>query len=66
MMPPVTYSRFLRFLQEDLLISKDSIQTAERRVDKSSGSLPMILWQYGLVTIEQLDRIFDWLETAQG
>jgi len=26
--------------------------------------LPMLLWQYGLVTIEQLDRIFDWLETA--
>jgi hypothetical protein len=26
--------------------------------------LPMILWQYGLVTLEQLDRIFDWLETA--
>jgi hypothetical protein len=26
--------------------------------------VPMILWQYGLVTLEQLDRIFDWLETA--
>lgn len=66
MMPPVTYARFLRFLQEDLLISTESIQTAERHVEKSSGSLPMILWQYGLVTIEQLDRIFEWLETSQA
>jgi hypothetical protein len=66
MMPPMTYARFLRFLQEDLLISTESIRIAERHVEKSSGSLPMILWQYGLVTIEQLDRIFDWLETSQA
>lgn len=65
-MPPVTYERFLRFLQEDLLISVESIQTAERHVEKSSGSLAMILWQYGLVSIEQLDRIFDWLDTVQA
>jgi hypothetical protein len=26
--------------------------------------LPMILWQYGLVTIEQLDRIYDWMEAV--
>ena len=26
--------------------------------------VPMILWPDGLVTLEQLDRIFDWLETA--
>jgi hypothetical protein len=26
--------------------------------------LPMILWQYGLVTLEQLDRIYDWLASA--
>jgi hypothetical protein len=26
--------------------------------------LPMILWQYGLVTLKQLDQIFDWLETV--
>jgi len=25
----------------------------------------MILWQYGLITLEQLDRIFDWLEQSE-
>jgi Protein of unknown function (DUF2949) len=24
--------------------------------------LPIILWQYGLVTLSQLNQIFDWLE----
>jgi hypothetical protein len=62
-MTPATYSRFIRFLQEDLAISASSIAIAQRQ-EKDPGLLPMLLWQYGLVTIEQLDRIFDWLETA--
>ncbi|WP_155834800.1 DUF2949 domain-containing protein [Leptolyngbya sp. PCC 6406] len=24
--------------------------------------LPMVLWQYGLVSLAQLEDIFDWLE----
>jgi hypothetical protein len=68
-MAPTTYSRFIRFLQEDLSISASSIAFAERirgaDCNQELGPLPMILWQYGLVTIEQLDRIFDWLETSE-
>lgn len=62
-MAPATYTRFIRFLQEDLAISPSSIAIAQRQ-GQDPGLLPMILWQYGLVTIEQLDRIFDWLESA--
>ncbi len=64
-MTPATYSRFIRFLQEDLALSASSIAVALRHRERDQGPLPMILWQYGLVTLEQLDRIFDWLETAQ-
>lgn len=60
-----TYSRFIRFLQEDLALSAASIAIALRHREQDPGPLPMILWQYGLVTLDQLDRIFDWLETAQ-
>lgn len=64
-MTPTTYTRFIRFLQEDLALPSASIGVALRFRDQHQGPLPMILWQYGLVTLEQLDRIFDWLETAQ-
>jgi hypothetical protein len=37
---------------------------ALRQGDRTPHLLPMVLWQYGLVTLEQLDQIFDWLETA--
>ncbi|MFP4008062.1 MAG: DUF2949 domain-containing protein [Spirulinaceae cyanobacterium] len=63
-MKPVTYSRFMRFLKEELALSHDSIAIAQRYSEKNPGPLPMILWQYGLVTLDQLDRIFDWLESA--
>ena len=63
-MRSVNYSKLIRFLQEELAISKDSIAIAQRYCENNPGPLPMILWQYGLVTLEQLDRIFEWLETA--
>ncbi|MEC4805189.1 MAG: DUF2949 domain-containing protein [Jaaginema sp. PMC 1079.18] len=63
-MKSVTHSRFMRFLNEELALSQDSIAIAQRYCEQNPGPLPMILWQYGLVTLEQLDRIFDWLESA--
>lgn len=63
-MGPSTYARLIRFLQEDLAISSSSIDIALRHSEQDPGPLPMILWQYGLVTLEQLDRIYDWLENA--
>jgi hypothetical protein len=51
-------------LQEDLAISAASIEVALRHSQLDPGPLPMILWQYGLITMEQLEKIYDWLETA--
>lgn len=65
-MSSVTYSRFLRFLQEELAIPTASIAVAQRHWEQDPGSLPMILWRYGLVTLEQLQGIYDWLESAQA
>jgi hypothetical protein len=53
---------FIKFLQNELAISTADIAVAQRHRELDNGPLPMLLWQYGLVSIEQLDRIFDWLE----
>ncbi|NEO32501.1 MAG: DUF2949 domain-containing protein [Symploca sp. SIO3C6] len=55
--------RLVNFLQQDLSIPTASIEIALRHREQNPNLLPMILWQYGLVTLEQLDLIFDWLET---
>lgn len=63
-MASANYTRLIRFLQEDLALSNASLAIALRHREHDPGPLPMILWQYGLITLEQLDRIYDWLETA--
>lgn len=59
-----TQAKLVQFLREELAIPAAAIALAERQQDYPSSHLPMVLWQYGLITLEQLDRVFDWLETA--
>lgn len=35
-----------------------------RHQELAPNQLPIVLWQYGLVSLDELNRIFDWLETA--
>jgi hypothetical protein len=56
-------AQFIKFLKEDLAIPASAIAVALRHQDEGINLLPMILLQYGLITLEQLDRIFDWMET---
>ncbi|MDX2230645.1 MAG: DUF2949 domain-containing protein [Leptolyngbyaceae cyanobacterium bins.349] len=57
-------ARLIHFLQEELLIPAEAIQIALRQGEMPPNLLPIVLWQYGLVTLEHLDKIFDWLETV--
>lgn len=55
-----TQQRLIRFLAEDLSISPSSIAMAMRYSQQDRGPLPMILWRYGFVSLEQLNQIFEW------
>ncbi len=52
----------INFLREELKVPNDSIALALRDPALPFGSLPMILWKYGLITLQQLDRTFEWLD----
>jgi hypothetical protein len=54
--------KLLKFLQNELELSLGDIAVAWRKYESEKAPLPMLLWQYGLVSIEQLEQIFDWLE----
>jgi hypothetical protein len=56
--------RLIRFLEDELKLPTDAIAIALRQGESLPTLMPMVLWQYGLVTIEQLAKIFDWLEAA--
>lgn len=60
--PHRSHSQLIDFLEHELAISATSIAMALRHREQDPGPLPMILWQYGLVSLEELEQIFDWLE----
>lgn len=56
--------KLISFLQDELGIPTQQVQLALRQVQQAPHQLPMALWQYGLINLRQLERIFEWLETA--
>jgi Protein of unknown function (DUF2949) len=61
-MEPTELTQFMQFLQNDLAIPDANLQLALRHPEQTLTLLPMILWQYGLVTLAQVNQMFDWLE----
>ncbi len=62
MMASPHLNKLIRFLTEDLSLSTASMNVALKQIESNPGPLPMVLWQYGLVTIDQLNQIYDWLD----
>ncbi|NJL83683.1 MAG: DUF2949 domain-containing protein [Chloroflexaceae bacterium] len=56
-------SQLIEFLQKELSLSNETIAVALRRCQAVAGELPMVLWQYGFITSEQLERIFEWQDS---
>jgi Protein of unknown function (DUF2949) len=59
------------FLRQNLNLSDDSVQLALKQSQSNYSSLPLaepllrriVLWQYGLVSLPELDRVYDWFES---
>lgn len=68
LMQPTQQQRLIEFLEQDLAVPASAIAIGLRHQEQFAplpdNLLPMVLWQYGLITIEQLDQVFEWLETA--
>lgn len=55
---------FCQFLQQDLAISSNELALVlqHQKKEKFCHSLPMLLWEYGLISIQELTQVFDWLD----
>ena len=54
--------QLIHFLQHELAVSSEEIAVLLNHPEQDYAPLPMLLWQYGLVSLQQLTQIFDWLE----
>jgi Protein of unknown function (DUF2949) len=56
--------QLIDFLRSQLKVSAEAISLAQKTQDLEPNTLPIVLWQYGLLNTKQLDKVFDWLEVS--
>ena len=56
--------KLIRFLQEELKIPASHIKLALNQIPQTPEQLPMMLWQYGLISLQQLDLLWDWQQSG--
>jgi hypothetical protein len=62
----VNNQHFIQYLQSDLGLSDAAIASVTRTQQPTVTELPIVLWQYGLINLSQLENIFDWLERVSS
>ncbi len=50
----------INFLQEELKIPASHIKLALDKIPQTPEQLPMMLWQHGLISLKQLELVWDW------
>ena len=60
-MKKVSFYKPIKFLLKDIGLSKSAINLGIKLSKKNNASLPITLWSYGLINIEELDRLYNYL-----
>ena len=57
--PPAT-DALLQFLQRRLGLSPSALELGQRQAELEQAPLPIVLWSFGLLSLQQLEEVFDW------
>ena len=59
----INYSnrKIITFLRDEIGLEKSSIELGLKLSIKNNTPLPILLWSYGLLTIEELDELYTFL-----
>ena len=60
--PPAT-DALLHFLQRRLGLSPSALELGQRQAELEQAPLPIVLWSFGLLSLQQLEDVFDWQNT---
>ena len=60
--PPAT-DGLLHFLQRRLGLSPSALELGQRQAELEQAPLPIVLWSFGLLSLQQLEDVFDWQNT---
>ena len=55
------YKEMIIYLINEVGLKESSIELALKLSIKNNTSLPILLWSYGMLTIEELDKLYSFL-----
>ncbi len=53
--------KLLFFLKKDLLLNDQAVDLAIKHSNLESAPLPIVLWNFGFITVDQYQRLIDWI-----
>ena len=62
---PLPSAALLRFLRQQLGLSDNALQLGIRQAQLEQAPLAVVLWRYGLISLEQFDRLLTWQDQQQ-
>jgi len=60
---PLPASELVRYLRQDLGLSENSLNLGLKQAQLEQAPLPVVLWRFGLISLEQLDQVLAWQDT---
>ena len=57
---PPAKDALLQFLQRRLGLSPSALELGQRQAELEQAPLPIVLWSFGLLSLQQLEDVFDW------
>jgi len=60
---PVPSGTLLSFLRHRLALSESALALGIRQSQLEQAPLPVVLWRYGLISLEQLDAVLGWQDS---
>ena len=57
---PSATDAMLQFLQRRLGLSPSALELGQRQAELEQAPLPIVLWSFGLLSLQQLEDVFDW------
>jgi len=57
---PPPAQALLRFLRNQLGLTESAIAMGIRQSEVEQAPLPVLLWRFGLISLEQFEQVLDW------
>jgi hypothetical protein len=57
---PPPAQALLRFLRNQLGLTESAIAMGIRQSEVEQAPLPVVLWRFGLISLEQFEQVLDW------